>query len=95
MVRLTQVFCSFLETLTDVANDLVDTDLLVLSYGAISDIPETNSGSYWPGPISPGTFTLSYHQAKHHNVRPGDSRGSALHHNGTENLPTTNSTFNI
>ena len=37
----TQFFCTFSETLTDVANALVDTDLLVPSYGAISDIPET------------------------------------------------------
>ena len=34
-------FCPFLETLTDVANALVDTYLPVPSYGAISDIPET------------------------------------------------------
>ena len=37
-------FCAFLEMLTDVANALVDTDLPVPSYGAISDIPETSPG---------------------------------------------------
>ena len=37
-------FCTFLETLTDVANSQVDTDLLVLSYGAISEIPDTRTG---------------------------------------------------
>ena len=58
-VESPKFFCAFLETLTDMANNLVDTDLLVLSYGAISDIPETESGSSCPGPISPGTFTLS------------------------------------
>ena len=34
-------FCAFLETLTDMENALVDTDLLVLSYGTISKIPAT------------------------------------------------------
>ena len=43
--------CPFSETLTDVANALVDTDLLVLSYGAISDIPETGP----PPPTPPHT----------------------------------------
>ena len=36
-------FCVFLETLIDVTNSLVDTDLLVPSYGAISEIPETGT----------------------------------------------------
>ena len=34
-------FCDFSGTLTDVANDLVNRDLLVLSYGNISDLPST------------------------------------------------------
>ena len=33
--------CAFSETLTDVTNALVDTDLLILSYGSISNIPAT------------------------------------------------------
>ena len=37
-------FCAFSETLTDVANALVNTDLPVPSYGAISDIPATGPG---------------------------------------------------
>ena len=37
-------FCAFLETLIDVANALVDTDLPVQSYGAISKIPVTGPG---------------------------------------------------
>ena len=37
-------FCSFSETLTDVANALVNTDLPVPSYGAISEIPATGPG---------------------------------------------------
>ena len=37
-------FCTFSETLTDVANTLVDTDLPVLSYDAISEIPSTGTG---------------------------------------------------
>ena len=37
-------FCAFLETLIDVANTLVDTDLKVPSYGAIFKIPETGPG---------------------------------------------------
>ena len=34
-------FCELSETLTDVANALVDTDLPVLMYGAIYEIPAT------------------------------------------------------
>ena len=37
-------FCAFLETLTDVANALVNSELPVLSYGAISEIPSTGPG---------------------------------------------------
>ena len=37
-------FCAFSETLTDVVNALVDTDLHVLSYDAISKIPATGPG---------------------------------------------------
>ena len=37
-------FCTFSETLTGVANALVNTDLPVLSYGAISEIPDTGTG---------------------------------------------------
>ena len=37
-------FCAFLETLADVANTLVDTDLPVPSYGAIYKIPATGPG---------------------------------------------------
>ena len=40
------ILCAFLEILIDVTNSLVDTDLLVLSYSKISDIPETR-----PGPL--------------------------------------------
>ena len=39
-------FCAFLETLTDVANSLVNPYLHVLAYGAISDLPPT--GTYPP-----------------------------------------------
>ena len=39
-----QVFCAFSETLTDVANALVDSELPVPSYGAISEIPSTGPG---------------------------------------------------
>ena len=45
---LNQFFCAFSEMMTDVANSLVDTDLPVLSYGAISKIPST-------GPVNPHT----------------------------------------
>ena len=34
-------FCAFSETLTDVANALVDADLPVPAYGAISALPAT------------------------------------------------------
>ena len=37
-------FCAFSETLTDVANALVDSEFPVPSYGAISDIPSTGPG---------------------------------------------------
>ena len=39
-----KVFCTISENLTDVANALVDTDLPVLSYGAIYEIPTTRPG---------------------------------------------------
>ena len=41
MGGLTQVFCAFSETLTDVANALVDAVLPVPAYGAISALPAT------------------------------------------------------
>ena len=44
MGGLTQVFCALSETLTDVANSLVDTDLPVPAYGAITKIPATGPG---------------------------------------------------
>ena len=37
-------FCAFLETLMDVVNTLVNTDLPLLSYQAISNIPATGPG---------------------------------------------------
>ena len=37
-------FCAFLETLTDVANALVDSEIPVPSYKAISDIPSIDPG---------------------------------------------------
>ena len=37
-------FCAFSETLTDVANALVDSELPVPSYGAISEITSTGPG---------------------------------------------------
>ena len=37
-------FCAFSETLTDVANALVRTSLLVPGYGAIYKIPDTGPG---------------------------------------------------
>ena len=40
--------CAFSETLTDVTNALVDTDLLIPSYGSISNIPATR-----PAPTPP------------------------------------------
>ena len=42
-VESPKFFCTFSETLTDVANTLVDTDLPFPSYGAISDSPETRT----------------------------------------------------
>ena len=39
-------FCAFLGTLTGVSNSLVDADLPVLAYGAISALPATD-----PGPL--------------------------------------------
>ena len=46
-------FCAFSETLTDVANTLVNTDLPVPSYGEISEIPATRPGpSHTPGSIT-------------------------------------------
>ena len=41
-------FCALSTTLTDVANALIDTDLPVPAYGAISDLPST-------GPVPPHT----------------------------------------
>ena len=49
-------FCVFSETLTAMANDLVDTDLPVPSYGAISEIPETGPGP----PHTPESLTHIY-----------------------------------
>ena len=46
MGRLPQFFCAFPETLIDVANTPVDTDLSVPSYGTISEIQAT-----MPGPL--------------------------------------------
>ena len=37
-------FCAFSETLIDVANALVDSELPVPAYGAISEIPSTGPG---------------------------------------------------
>ena len=49
-------FCAFLETLTDVANALVDTDLPVPSYGAVYKIPVIR-----PGPLNtPESLTHIY-----------------------------------
>ena len=42
---ITQVFCTFSETLTDVVNALLDTELPVSAYGAIPTIPATGLGS--------------------------------------------------
>ena len=49
-------FCTFLRTLEDVANSLVDADLLVLSYSAISEIPATGPGP----PHTPESLTNIY-----------------------------------
>ena len=40
-VESPKFFCAFSETLTDVANTLVDADLAVPAYGAISAVPST------------------------------------------------------
>ena len=45
-VESPKFFCTFSETLTDVKNALVGTDLSVPSYSVISKIPETR-----PGPL--------------------------------------------
>ena len=55
-VDSTKFFCLFWRTLTDVTNTLVDTDLLFLSYGAISKIPATGLGA----PHTPGSLTHIY-----------------------------------
>ena len=52
-VESPKFFCTFSETLTDVANALVDTDLPVLSYVAISEIPATGTGD----PHTPESLT--------------------------------------
>ena len=52
-VDTSKFFCAFSETLTDVANALVNTDIPVLSYGAISEIPATGPGP----PHTPDRFT--------------------------------------
>ena len=46
-------FCAFSETLTDVANALVDSELPVPSYGAISEVPSTGPGP----PYTPDSLT--------------------------------------
>ena len=56
MGRLPQVFWVFLETLTDVTNALVNTDLPVPSYSVISDIPATGQGT----PYTPESLTHFY-----------------------------------
>ena len=43
-VKSPKFFCAFLQTLTDVANALVDMKLPVPSYDAISGIPATRPG---------------------------------------------------
>ena len=48
MGGITQVFCTFSKTRTDVVNTLVDTELLVPAYVAITEISTT-------GPRSPHT----------------------------------------
>ena len=54
-VDSTKFFCASSETLTDVANALVDTDLPVPSYGDISQIPATSP----PPPPHTHTHTLT------------------------------------
>ena len=49
-------FCAFLGTLTDVANALVNSELPVPSYGAISEIPATGPGP----PHTPESLTHIY-----------------------------------
>ena len=49
-------FCAFLETLIDVANDLVNSELPVPSYGKISEIPATGPGP----PHTPESLTHIY-----------------------------------
>ena len=53
---ITQFFCTFSETLKDVANALVDTDLPVLSYGKISDVLATRPVP----PYTPESLTHIY-----------------------------------
>ena len=48
-----QVFLRVLETMTDVANALVDSELPVPSYGEISEIPSTGPGT----PHTPESLT--------------------------------------
>ena len=43
-VESPKFFCVFSETLTDLANTLIDMDLPVPAYGAISDLPSTGMG---------------------------------------------------
>ena len=43
-VDFPKFFCAFSETLTDVANALVDSEIPVPSYGVISEIPSTGPG---------------------------------------------------
>ena len=55
-VDLPKFFCMFSKTLTDMTKTLVDTDLLVRPYGAISEIPSTG-----PGPLhNPESLTHIY-----------------------------------
>ena len=49
-------FCEISETLTDISNALVDMDLPVLSYGAISAIPANGPGP----PHTPEILTNIY-----------------------------------
>ena len=49
-------FCTFFETLTDVDNALVDSELPVPAYGAISKIPSTGPGP----PHTPESLTHIY-----------------------------------
>ena len=56
MGRFPQVFLCVLETLTDVANALVDSELPVPSYGVISEVPSTGPGP----PYTPESLTHIY-----------------------------------